>query len=234
MISQTFGGGLPGPPVLGVQRFAGMKKISESAVRRLSLYLRFLQEAEAAGAETISSEELARRGGTTSAQVRKDLSLFGSFGKRGTGYSVAELVREIRSILGLTRPWRVAVVGAGRLGSALSSFRDFAARGFQIVAVYDADPAKLGMDWGGVRVQPDEEMDRTLRDEKVDVAIVAVPADAAQGVVDRIVKAGVRAVLNFAPVRLRVPAGVTLRNVDVTLELESLSFALTNGKPIAA
>jgi len=217
-----------------VQRFAGMKKISESAVRRLSLYLRFLQEAEAAGAETISSEELARRGGTTSAQVRKDLSLFGSFGKRGTGYSVPELVREIRSILGLTRPWRVAVVGAGRLGSALSSFRDFAARGFQIVAVYDADPGKIGMDWGGVRVQPDEEMDRTLRDEKVDVAIVAVPADAAQGVVDRVVKAGVRAVLNFAPVRLRVPAGVTLRNVDVTLELEGLSFALTNGKPLAA
>jgi redox-sensing transcriptional repressor len=211
-----------------------MKKISESAVRRLSLYLRFLQEAEAAGAETISSEELARRGGTTSAQVRKDLSLFGSFGKRGTGYSVSELVREIRSILGLTRPWRVAVVGAGRLGSALSSFRDFAARGFQIVAVYDADPGKIGMDWGGVLVQPDEEMDRTLRDEKVDVAIVAVPADAAQGVVDRIVKAGVRAVLNFAPVRLRVPAGVTLRNVDVTLELEGLSFALTNGKPLAA
>lgn len=211
-----------------------MKKISESAVRRLSLYLRLLQEAETVGAETISSEELARRGGTTSAQVRKDLSLFGSFGKRGTGYSVRELLGEIRSILGLTRPWRVAVVGAGRLGSALSSFRDFSARGFQIAAVFDADPRKIGMDWGGVRVQADEEMDGTLRDQRVDIAIVAVPADAAQGVVDRIVKAGVRAVLNFAPVRLRVPAGVNLRNVDVTLELEGLSFALTNGKPVPA
>jgi redox-sensing transcriptional repressor len=213
---------------------AGMKKISESAVRRLSLYLRFLQEAEGAGAETISSEELARRGGTTSAQVRKDLSLFGSFGKRGTGYSVRELLREIRSILGLTRTWKVAVVGAGRLGSALSSYRDFQARGFEIRAVFDADPRKIGQDWGGVRVQPDEEMDRTLREERVDIAIVAVPADAAQGVVDRAVQAGVRAILNFAPVRLRVPSGVTLRNVDVTLELEGLSFALANGKPAPA
>lgn len=207
---------------------AGMKKISESAVRRLSLYLRFLQEAAAAGAETISSEELARRGGTTSAQVRKDLSLFGSFGKRGTGYLVAELLGEIRAILGLTRSWQVALIGAGRLGSALSSYRDFEARGFHIQAVFDADPAKVGQDWGGVRVQADAEMDRTLREEKVEIAIVAVPADAAQQVVDRAVKAGVRAILNFAPVRLRVPAGVTLRNVDVTLELEGLSFALSN------
>ena len=206
-----------------------MKKISESAVRRLSLYLRFLQEADAAGTETISSEELARRGGTTSAQVRKDLSLFGSFGKRGTGYSVPELVREIRQILGLTRPWNVALVGFGKLGSALFSYRDFEARGFQIRAVFDADPGKIGGSWGGLTVQADEEMDRALRENNIDIAIVAVPADAAQAVVDRIVKSGVRAVLNFAPVRLRVPNGVTLRNVDVTLELEGLSFALASG-----
>lgn len=208
----------------------GMKKISESAVRRLSLYLRFLQEAAATGAETISSGELARRGGTTSAQVRKDLSLFGSFGKRGMGYSVRELLREIRSILGLTRPWNVAVIGAGRLGSALSSFRDFEARGFDIRAVFDADPAKIGQSWGGLTVLADEAMDQTLREQNVDIAIVAVPAEAAQGVVDRVVAAGVKAVLNFAPARLRVPRGVTLRNVDVTLELEGLSFALVNGK----
>lgn len=207
-----------------------MKKISESAVRRLSLYLRFLQEAQAAGSDTISSGDLARRGGTTSAQVRKDLSLFGSFGKRGMGYSVPELLREIRGILGLTRPYNVAVVGAGRLGSALSSFRDFQARGFEIRAVFDTDPGKIGQSWGGLTVRADEEMERTLRDEKVDIAIVAVPAEAAQGVVDRLVKAGVRAILNFAPVRLRVPREVTLRNVDVTLELEGLSFMLGNGK----
>jgi redox-sensing transcriptional repressor len=124
----------------------------------------------------------------------------------------------------------VAVVGAGRLGSALSSFRDFEARGFDIRAVFDADPAKIGQSWGGLTVLPDEAMDRTLREQNVDIAIVAVPAEAAQGVVDRVVAAGVRAVLNFAPARLRVPRGVTLRNVDVTLELEGLSFALANGR----
>jgi redox-sensing transcriptional repressor len=203
-----------------------MKKISESAVRRLSLYLRFLQEAEAAGTETISSGDLAERGGTTSAQVRKDLSLFGSFGKRGMGYSVQELLWQIRKILGLARSWRVALVGAGKLGSALFSYRDFEARGFRIVAVFDADPAKVGEGWGGLTVRPDEEMERCLREAEVDVAIVAVPAEAAQGVVDRLVGAGVQGILNFAPVRLRVPPGVTLRHVDVTLELEGLSFAL--------
>ncbi len=203
-----------------------MKKISESAVRRLSLYLRFLQEADAAGTDTISSGELARRGGATSAQVRKDLSLFGSFGKRGTGYSVKELLREIRTILGLNRSWNVALVGAGKLGSALFSYRDFEARGFRICAVFDADPDKVGASWGGLIVRADEEMDRVLREEEIDIAIVAVPADAAQGVVDRVVGAGVRSILNFAPVRLRVPNQVILRNVDVTLELEGLSFGL--------
>jgi redox-sensing transcriptional repressor len=205
-----------------------MKKISESAVRRLSLYLRLLQEADAAGAETISSGELADRGGTTSAQVRKDLSLFGSFGKRGLGYSVQELLERIRSILGLQREWRVALVGAGKLGSALFSYRDFEARGFDIRAVFDADPRKVGTQWGGLTIRADEEMVGTVRALEIDMAIVAVPADVAQHVVDRLVSAGVRGVLNFAPARLKVPAGVALKNVDVTLELEGLSFAVSS------
>ena len=205
-----------------------MKKISESAVRRLSLYLRLLQEADAAGAETISSGELAERGGTTSAQVRKDLSLFGSFGKRGLGYSVPELLSRIRAILGLQSTWRVALVGAGKLGSALFSYRDFEARGFHIRAVFDSDPRKVGTRWGSLQVRADEEIDALVRAEAIDMAIVAVPADAAQQVVDRLVKAGVRGILNFAPVRLRVPRGVALKNVDVTLELEGLSFALNS------
>jgi redox-sensing transcriptional repressor len=209
-----------------------MKKISESAVRRLSLYLRFLQEADAAGKDTISSGQLAERGGATSAQVRKDLSLFGSFGKRGMGYPVPELLAEIRQILGLTRVWNVALVGAGKLGSALFSYRDFEARGYRIRAVFDADPEKVGASWGGLEVLPDAEMDRVLRDAAIDIAIVAVPAEAAQSVVDRVVSAGVRSVLNFAPVRLRVPPTVTLRNVDVTLELEGLSFAMSLGAGI--
>ena len=205
-----------------------MKKISESAVRRLALYQRFLQEAAASGVDTISSGELAERGGTTSAQVRKDLSLFGSFGKRGLGYDVPELTRQIREILGIDRTWRVALVGAGKIGSALFSYRDFQQRGFRIRAVFDSDPAKVGQDWGGVAVSADAEMDAMLRAEGIEIVIVAVPAEAAQAVVDRVVKAGVQAVLNFAPVRLRVPRTVTLRNVDLTLELEGLSFALTS------
>jgi redox-sensing transcriptional repressor len=206
-----------------------MKKISESAVRRLALYQRFLQEAADAGLDTISSGELAERGGTTSAQVRKDLSLFGSFGKRGLGYDVHELLREIRDILGVNRTWNVALVGAGKIGSALFSYRDFQQRGFLIRAVFDSDPAKVGSDWSGVRVTADEEMDRVLRDQDIEMVIVAVPAEAAQSVVDRVVKAGVKAILNFAPVRLRLPRGVALRNVDLTLEMEGLSFAIQNG-----
>jgi redox-sensing transcriptional repressor len=205
-----------------------MKKISESAVRRLSLYLRLLQEADEAGADTISSGELAERGGTTSAQVRKDLSLFGSFGKRGLGYSVPELLSRIRTILGLGQAWRVALVGAGKLGSALASYRDFEARGFHIRAVFDADPRKVGERWGELTIRADEEMDVVLRAEAVDMAILAVPADAAQAVADRLVRAGVKGILNFAPARLRVPDGVVLKNVDVTLELEGLSFAVAN------
>lgn len=205
-----------------------MKKIPESTVRRLSLYLRFLQEASDRGVATLSSDELAERGGTTSAQVRKDLSFFGSFGKRGLGYSVPELLQQLRDILGLARTWRVALVGAGKIGSALFSYRDFQRRGFFIRAVFDSDPAKVGAAWGEQTVRPDEEMDRALREEEIDIVIIAVPAEAAQGVVDRVVETGVRAILNFAPTRLKVPEHVALRNVDMAVELEGLAYTLNN------
>jgi redox-sensing transcriptional repressor len=205
-----------------------MKRISDSTVRRLSLYQRFLQEASEAGKPSLSSEELARRGGTTAAQVRKDLSVFGSFGKRGFGYSVPELLAAIREILGLQRSWKVALVGAGKVGSALFSYSDFQKRGFRFGAVFDSDPAKVGRAWGELTVRPDAEMERVLREEEIQIAIVAIPREAAQEVVDRIVAAGVPAILNFAPVRLHVPDHVALRNVDMTLELEGLSFALSN------
>ena len=203
-------------------------RIAESTVRRLSLYLRFLQEARARNEETISSEELAQRGGTTSAQVRKDLSFFGSFGKRGLGYSVPELLRAVEEILGLHRRWSVALVGAGKIGSALISYRNFQRRGFEIRAVFDSDPEKIGRRWGTRTILADEEMERVLEEEEIEMVIVAVPADAAQGVVDRVVASGIRAILNFAPVRLRVPDGVALRNVDMVVEMEGLSFALNN------
>lgn len=203
-----------------------MRKISESTVRRLSLYLRSLESFERDGVRTVSSGELAQGGATTAAQVRKDLSVFGSFGKRGLGYAVSELAARIREILGLEETWNVVLVGAGRIGSALLEYGDFRRRGFHIVSVVDADPQKVGRHWGNVAIRPDSELERAIREGPVDIAILAVPAEAAQNVVDRVVKAGVRAILNFAPTQLRVPEEVVVKDVNMALELEALSFAL--------
>lgn len=205
-----------------------MPKIAESTVRRLSLYLRFLEEFEEQGIETVSSEALATRGGTTSAQVRKDLSFFGSFGKRGLGYSVPELVARLRDILGLRRTYRVAVVGAGKMGSALAQYRGFVQRGFHIAAVYDSDPSKTGKMWNGLRIRPAKDLEGDLAREPIDIAIIVTPAESAQWAADRLVRSGVRAILNFAPLRLTVPDNVIVKNVNMALELEALSFALRN------
>lgn len=205
-----------------------MAKIAESTVRRLSLYLRFLEEFEAQGTDTVSSEALARRGGTTSAQVRKDLSFFGSFGKRGLGYSVPELAAKLRDILGLKRDYDVIVIGAGRIGSALVTYRGFAERGFHVRLVYDRDPAKIGTAWNGRTVRDIRYLEADLARNPIDIAILATPAQAAQPVADRLVAAGVRAILNFAPVQLAVPEGVAVKSVNMALELEALSYALRN------
>jgi redox-sensing transcriptional repressor len=205
-----------------------VRKVSESTVGRLSLYLRLLSELESDGVQTLSSEALAQRCGTTAAQVRKDLSLFGTFGKRGLGYSVPELITELKSILGLERRWRVALVGAGKIGVALLGYQDFRAQGFDIEAVFDRDPAKVGQRRHGVLFRADAELEQGLVADSIDIVIVAVPGDAAQSVVDRVVAAGVRAILNFAPVKLNVPPGVALKNVNMAVELEALSYALAN------
>ncbi len=205
-----------------------MRKISESTVRRLSLYLRFLEQFAAEGKATISSAELARHGGTTSAQVRKDLSFFGSFGKRGLGYAVTELAAKIRDILGLRRTYRVVLVGAGRIGSALIQYPGFRQRGFHVTAIYDKDPKKIGSRWNGLMVRDVRHIEADLSREPTDIAIVVTPAESAQDVVDRLVKAGVKAILNFAPLQLRVPADVVVKSVNMALELETLSFALAN------
>lgn len=205
-----------------------MRKIAESTVRRLSLYLRFLEEFEEQGFETVSSEALAARGGTTSAQVRKDLSFFGSFGKRGLGYSVQELVQKLRGILGLGRTYRVAMIGAGKIGSALVQYRGFKQRGFEIVAIFDTDATKVGRSWNGLAVQDARELESALRDQRVDIAVIVTPADSAQSVADRCVALGIKAVLNFAPVQLTVPDDVVVKTVNLALELETLSYALTN------
>lgn len=202
-----------------------MRKISDSTVRRLSVYLRFLEQTKT---PTISSRELARLGGTTSAQVRKDLSFFGSFGKRGLGYAVPELTRRIRDILGLERGYRVVLVGAGRMGSALVQYQGFKQRGFHITAIYDHDARKIGSRWNGLVVRDVKHLETDLKKDPSDIAIVATPAESAQHVVDRLVRSGVKAILNFAPVPLNVPGDVEVKTVNMALELETLSYSLAN------
>jgi len=204
-----------------------MKKVSASTIERLSMYLHLLREMAADGVTKISSEELAAKCGTSAAQVRKDLSFFGTFGKRGLGYSVDELIKALRGILGLERRWRVALVGAGKIGAALLAYQDFARQGFDIVAVFDVDPKKIGKEWHDLTIQSDDQMELALR-AGIDIAIVAVPAEAAQAVVKRITGAGVRAILNFAPTKLNVPDTVAVKTVNMAMELEGLSYALVN------
>ncbi len=205
-----------------------MKRIAESTVRRLSLYLSFLEEIEGRGQTTISSDELAGLGGTTSAQVRKDLSFFGSFGKRGLGYSVPELCVSIREILGLGHKWRVCIVGAGKIGTALAQYEAFSTRGFHVEAIYDSDPAKVGKAVDSLTVRDVARIEQDAAKEGYDIAVLAIPPEFAQGVADRITRAGIKAILNFAPIQLSVPADVTVRTVNMAQELEGLSFALTN------
>jgi redox-sensing transcriptional repressor len=160
--------------------------------------------------------------------VRKDLSFFGSFGKRGLGYPVPELADHLRQILGLKRRYRVALIGAGKIGSALVQYRGFKQRGFDIVAIFDSDPAKVGRQWNGLTVLDVESLEKEVSRQAIDMAVLVTPADAAQAVADRIVALGVKAVLNFAPVQLNVPDDVVVKTVNLALELETLSYALAN------
>ncbi len=205
-----------------------MRKVAESTVRRLSLYLRFLEEFEGQGIETVSYGALASRGGTTSAQVRKDLSFFGSFGKRGLGYPVPELADRMRDILGLKRRYRVGMIGAGKIGSALVQYRGFKQRGFDIVAIFDSDPSKIGTQWNGLTVQDIGTLEREVGRQSLDMAVLVIPGDVAQAVTDRLVALQVKAILNFAPVQLAVPDDVVVKTVNLALELETLSYALAN------
>lgn len=198
-------------------------------IRRLSIYSRCLAQLEEDGVKTVSSQELAERFHLNSAQVRKDLAYFGEFGIRGIGYYVANLRAELSKILGLDREWRLALVGFGNLGSALFRYRGFARGGFRVAAIVDDDPAKAGRVVDGLQILPVSELARAVRQSGIQVGVIAVPADAAQLVADRLVAGGVRAILNFAPARLTVPRDVRLQNVDLSIELENLSFHLAQG-----
>ncbi len=211
-------------------RSAG-EPVSELTAGRLSVYLRCLNALDAAGVKTISSKALAEQFHLNAAQIRKDLAYFGEFGVRGVGYYVEELKRHLRTILGLDRNVRVAILGAGNLGLALADYPGFRREGFAIVALFDAERGKIGhRSRGGVRIYDIGELRRLVRQEDIDIAVVAVPAGSAQGVVDTAVQAGVRAILNFSPGTLKVPADVKLKNVDLTVSLESLSFFLARAE----
>ncbi len=206
-------------------------RISDSAVRRLSLYLRFLRDLRGQGVELVSSQQLADFTGATAAQVRKDLSLFGSFGKRGRGYDTGVLTGTLEEILGLGRPWRVCLVGVGKIGTALLGYRDLSRRGFDVVAAFDAEPNKVGSEVFGVRVSPLSELPRLVRDTGVDIGVIATPPEAAQEAARQLAEAGVGAILNFAPVELTTTDHVRVRTMDVVLELEGLSYLLaTEGR----
>ncbi len=206
-----------------------MKHVAPSTVRRLSLYLHTLEACLREGRATVSSTVLAEAGGATSAQVRKDLSFFGSFGRRGVGYPAAELAAHLREILGLGTGFRVVLVGAGRLGAALAHFEGFGERGFRIAAVYDADASKVGTRLDGLVVRGVDRLVADLASQPADIGVIGVPADAAQRVADELVRAGVKALLCFAPVRLAVPDGVAVKRVDLSQELDTLAFALRGG-----
>jgi redox-sensing transcriptional repressor len=210
------------------------EKISELTTSRLSVYLRCLNKLAEAGVKTVSSQSLADQFHLNSAQIRKDLAQFGEFGTRGVGYSVDELRQHLTSILGLDTPRRVAVVGAGHLGSALANYRGFRASNFTVAALFDEDPQKIGRTVGDARVKvyDTQEIARVVHEEQIDVAVIAVPARSAQRVLNQLTSAGVRAILNFAPARLRVRPGVKVKHVDLTTSLESLSYHLA--RPRAA
>jgi redox-sensing transcriptional repressor len=202
--------------------------IPEPTVRRLSFYLRELEILWRGEHRTVASRRLAHALKLTATQIRKDLAHFGQFGRRGVGYDIGELIGEIRRILGTDRTWNVLLVGAGNLGAALSAYRGFAKKGFRLVAVFDVDKSKIGRPvspaLADLKVQPLEEMARTVRTRDIRLAILAVPGDAAQEVADILVSAGIRGLLNFAPVSLDVDSKVALASVDLAVHLEQLSF----------
>jgi redox-sensing transcriptional repressor len=202
----------------------GRRRIPEATVARLPVYLRCLVEVADGKIATVSSERLAEMAGVNAAKVRKDLSYLGSYGTRGVGYDVEYLLYQISRELGLTQDWPVVIVGLGNLGHALANYNGFSARGFRVVALVDADPAKVGSKIGDLAVRPLEDLDTIATSDKPAIGIIATPAQAAQDVADRLVAAGVTSILNFAPVVLSVPEGVSLRKVDLSIELQILSF----------
>ena len=204
------------------------KRIPEGTISRLFIYLREVAELARNNIRTVSSAELGERANLSDAQVRKDLGYFGQFGVSGSGYDTVELQKALQKILGKDRTWNVAVIGAGQLGAALVQYTGFAEHGLEVVALFDSDPGKIGRQIGGIKVQSVEELNRSTGSKRLAIGIIAVPAEAAQEVAGRMVQAGIGCILNFAPVGLNVPETVKVKNVDLSHELETLSYFLVN------
>ena len=204
-----------------------MKKISDSTISRLSRYYRTLGRLIEQKVKTVSSDEIAEIDGVTSAQVRKDLSFFGTFGKRGLGYNTVDLQNNIGNILGLYKKWNVALVGVGNIGRALADYQEFKKQGFVIKLLLDSDPHKIGTRIGDLEILPFSEVSNYVKKYRIQIAIIAVPARVAQTVVNTLVESGIKAILNFAPLSLKVPDDVILKNENMSIELEALSYHLT-------
>lgn len=200
--------------------------IPEVVVQRLPQYVRALTQLHNHSIEVVSSKELGDTLGVTPAQIRKDLSYFGRFGKQGRGYNVVFLLQELRRVLGLDKQWTAAVIGIGRLGSAILSYPGFEKEGFNMVAAFDSSPLGIGSRIGELIVQSTDELEKTVRAKEIDIVIVAVPAEQAQPVTDRVVKCGVKAILNYAPIKVQVPSDVRVREIDPVLALQSMTFHL--------
>jgi redox-sensing transcriptional repressor len=204
-------------------------EIPPVVIDRLPLYARALASLEAQGREVVSSQELGQQLDVTPAQIRKDLSYFGRFGKQGRGYNVQKLLDELRRILGLNRQWRMALIGTGRLGRAILGYGGFGPQGFRIVAAFDSDPSMIGKEVGGLTVHNTADLESVLGSNPVEIGIVAVPAETAQDAIDRLVKCGVGAILNYAPIAAHVPRGVQIKRIDPVLSLQGMTYYLKAG-----
>ena len=200
------------------------RSIPEATVQRLPIYLRALVDIAETGAATVSSETLAEAAGVNSAKVRKDLSHLGSYGTRGVGYDVAYLIHQVRRELGLTQHWPIVIAGIGNLGHALANYKGFAERGFQIMALVDADPVKVGEVVGGIPIRDIADLPEIVQEHGIAIGVICTPAPAVQQVADLLIAAGIRSILNFAPIVISVPPGVSVRKVDLAIELQILAF----------
>lgn len=205
----------------------GQVNISKATVDRLPLYFRTLRLAQDEGIDIISSDELGRRLGITPEQIRKDLASFGQFGKKGVGYYVNELKRNVGEILGLNNHWNIAVVGIGHLGAALANYQNFVSLGFNLVALFDQDPKVIGKTVNHVTVEDIRNVKEIVKERKIQIGIIAVPAAFAQGVADKLVDAGIKGIWNFAPIKMEVPDSMHIINEDLSIGLSSLSYYIT-------